>query len=60
MNSQLKHLSSSEFEILSSTDPLEEGLSEREIKKRTDPDLLALSNARISVGGPSMSERHLN
>ena len=51
MNSQLKHLSSSEFEILSSTDPLEEGLSD---------DLLALSNARISVGGPSMSEKHLN
>ena len=30
--------SSSEFEFLSSTDP---GLSEREIRKRTDPDLLA-------------------
>ena len=33
--------SSSEFEFLSSTDPSEEGLSEREIRKRTDPDLLA-------------------
>ena len=33
--------SSSEFEFLSSTDPSESGLSEREIRKRTDPDLLA-------------------
>ena len=33
--------SSSEFEFLSSTDPSEAGLSEREIRKRTDPDLLA-------------------
>ena len=32
---------SSEFEFLSSTDPSEEGLSEREVRKRTDPDLLA-------------------
>ena len=34
-------ISSSEFEFLSSTDPSEAGLSEREIRKRTDPDLLA-------------------
>ena len=34
--------SSSEFEFLSSTDPSEAGLSEREIRKRADPDLLAL------------------
>ena len=33
--------SSSEFEFLSSTDPSEAGLSEREIRKRTDPELLA-------------------
>ena len=33
--------SSSEFEILSSTDPTEEGLSDREIRKRTDPELMA-------------------
>ena len=33
--------SSSEFEFLSATDPSEAGLSEREIRKRTDPDLLA-------------------
>ena len=41
LSSQSKISSSSQFEILSSTDPLEEGLSEREIRKRTDPDLLA-------------------
>ena len=34
--------SSSEFEFLSSTDPSESGLSEREIRKRTDPELMAL------------------
>ena len=33
--------SSSEFEFLSSTDPTEEGLSEREVRKRTDPELMA-------------------
>ena len=33
--------SSSEFKFLSSTDPSEAGLSEPEIRKRTDPDLLA-------------------
>ena len=33
--------SSSEFEFLSSTDPTKEGLSEREVRKRTDPELLA-------------------
>ena len=33
--------SSSEFEFLSSTDPSEAGLSEREVRKRTDPDLMA-------------------
>ena len=33
--------SSSEFEFLSSTHPTEEGLSEREIRKRTDPELKA-------------------
>ena len=33
--------SSSEFEFLSSTDPSETGLSEREIRKRTDPELMA-------------------
>ena len=38
-NSQLT--SSSEFEFLSSTDPTEEGLSEREVRKRTDPELMA-------------------
>ena len=38
-NSQLT--ASSEFEFLSSTDPTEEGLSEHEVRKRTDPDLMA-------------------
>ena len=33
--------SSSEFEILSSTDPTEECLSEREVRKRTGPELMA-------------------
>ena len=33
--------SSSEFEFLSSTDPTEEGLSDREIRKRTDPEFMA-------------------
>ena len=33
--------SSSEFEFLSSTDPSEAGLSERKIRKRTDPELMA-------------------
>ena len=41
LSSQSKFLSSSEFEFLSSTDPSEGGLSEREVRKRTDPDLLA-------------------
>ena len=41
LNSHSKCSSSPEFEFLSSTDPSEEGLSEREIRKRTDPDLLA-------------------
>ena len=41
LNSHSKCSSSSEFDFLSSTDPSEEGLSEREIRKRTDPDLLA-------------------
>ena len=41
LNLHSKCSSSSEFEFLSSTDPSEEGLSEREIRKRTDPDLLA-------------------
>ena len=33
--------SSSEFEYLSSTEPTEAGLSDREIRKRTDPELMA-------------------
>ena len=33
--------SSSEFEFLSSTDPSESGLSEREFRKRTNPELMA-------------------
>ena len=33
--------SSSEFEFLSSTDPSDAGLSEREVGKRTDPELMA-------------------
>ena len=36
-----EYTSSFEFEILSSTDPSEPGLSEREFKKCTDPALLA-------------------
>ena len=39
LNSHSKCSSSSEFEFLSSTDPSEEGLSEREIRKRTDPEV---------------------
>ena len=38
--------SSSEFEFLSSTDPSEAGLSEREIRKRTDPELM------VPIPGP--------
>ena len=34
--------SSSEFEFLSSTDPTEEGLSDHEKRKRTNPELMAL------------------
>ena len=34
--------SSSEFEFLSSTDPTEEGLTDRELRKRTDPELMGL------------------
>ena len=41
LSSQSKFSSSSEFEFLSSTDASEERLSEREVRKRTDPDLLA-------------------
>ena len=33
--------SSSEVELLSSTDPTEESLSEREVRGRTDPELMA-------------------
>ena len=33
--------SSSEFEFLSSTEPTEAGLSDREIRKRADPELMA-------------------
>ena len=33
--------SSSEFEFLSSTDPTEEGFSDREKRKRTDSELMA-------------------
>ena len=39
--STASELTSSEFEFLSSTDPSETGLSEREIRKRTDPELMA-------------------
>ena len=38
-DSQLTSLS--EFEFLSSTEPTEAGLSDREIRKRTDPELMA-------------------
>ena len=41
VNSSSGYSSSSEFEFLSSTDPLEVGLSDREIMKRTDPALMA-------------------
>ena len=41
LSSQSKFSSSSEFEFLSPTDPSGEGLSVREVSKRTDPDLLA-------------------
>ena len=40
LSSQSKFSSSSEFEFLSSTDLSEEGLSEREVRKHTEPDLL--------------------
>ena len=42
LSSQSKFLSSLDFKFVSSTDPSEEGLSEPEVMKRTDPDLLAL------------------
>ena len=41
LRSQSKISSSSEFEFLSLTDPSEEGLSEHEVRKSTDPDQLA-------------------
>ena len=41
LDSSSEYSSSSEFEFLSSTEPSELGLSEREIKKRTDPALMA-------------------
>ena len=41
LDSSSEYSSSSEFEFLSSTDPSELGLSEREVKKRTDPALMA-------------------
>ena len=44
--------SSSEFEILSSTDPTEEGLSEREVRKRTDPELMAPVQRSRTYGVP--------
>ena len=44
--STASELTSSEFEFLSSTDPSETGLSEREIRKRTDPELMT------SIPGP--------
>ena len=40
-DTSFEYTSSSEFEFLSSTDPSERGLSEREVKKRTNPALLA-------------------
>ena len=41
-NSSSENSSSFKFEFLSSTDPSELGLSEREVKKRTDPVLMVL------------------
>ena len=41
LSTDSKLTSSSEFEFLSSTDPSEEGFSDREIRKRTDPELMA-------------------
>ena len=48
LSSQSKFPSSSEFEFLSSTDPSEEGLSAREVRKRTDPYLLAPTPGPVS------------
>ena len=45
-DSSSEYSSSSEFEFLSFTDPSELGLSKREVKKRTDPALMA------SIPGP--------
>ena len=41
LDSSSEYSSSSEFEFLSSTEPSELGLSEREVKRRTDPALMA-------------------
>ena len=41
LSSQSLFSSSSEFEFVSSTEPSDEGLSEREVRKRTDTDLVA-------------------
>ena len=46
LDSSSEYSSSSEIEFLSSTDPSELGFSERDIKKRTDPALMA------SIPGP--------
>ena len=40
-NTDSQLISSSEFEFLSSTDPNEKSLSDREIRKSTDPELMA-------------------
>ena len=63
LDSSSEYSSSSEFEFLSSTDPSELGLSKREIKKRTDPALMApipgpeaqLDEVR-SLWGPAASD----
>ena len=40
-NTDSQLTSSSEFELLSATDPTEEGLSDRGIRKPTDPEFMA-------------------
>ena len=52
--------SSSEFEFLSSTDPSEAGLSEREIRKRTDPDLPLQCTGKLFAAFPGIRDTKIS
>ena len=54
LSTELQFISLSEFEILSSTDPTEEGLSDREKRKRTHHELKSLIPGRASEASTSI------